>query len=264
MNVVKVQPFENIKTIMDGWIYSIIHRENAREKSHFRYISYDWIPPRGWFFWTKKRRGVFGLKEMPGQSPQEKSKIIFNIYYYPDIEEEDFGDFSYAEQLVRVSDMFSKTGVEFLATCLMHEQEHAHAHECGHNHMEDLANGKGIPTTEAREGLNTCLYLLGQIVFQFNKEGEIDSLNLEAPSRSATMAITDISVRTDDAKEPEVIICARGTDRNVPSWDIAMSFCVDLIEDTGVKAKPDIRMGINDYDINSAGFGFKGNKPGGH
>jgi len=239
--------FEDIKGIIDGWIHGIIHRDNARDRSNFRYISYDWIEPRGWFFWPKKSTGVFALKEALNSDYGTKGALYFNLHYFPDIEEDVFSDFSCAEQLVRVSDLFSKEGVEFVAACMLHE------HDDNSVHMEDLSNGKGIPALEARERLNPCLFVIAQIGFHFHDAG-LAAVSLYAPSRSATMAVRDIVIRENESSEPVVVVGERETDRYAPAWDIAFQFCRDLIEDASIAAEAEVIMGLNDYDINEARF----------
>ncbi len=207
---------------MESMLFSLVERgtdKAVRARMHFKYISFDWVGPCGWFFWPRRRRGVYLLKEQAAARDDAR----FSLYYYPHPDEGVFGDFSLAEQAARVSGIFSSQGVQFYEGC----PEHGHC-DCREEPFADLREGKGIPVPAARERLSASLYWVGALTFGW-RGGRLHSLTVEAPLRSRTWAIVDIPGPRGDGPA----LRAGDIDRNAPCWRLAWGFAAALAADLG-------------------------------
>lgn len=207
---------------LEDLLFSLVERgvdKDVRVRMHFKYISFDWVGPCGWFFWPRRRQGVYLLKMQSSALDGDR----FFLYYYPHPDEGVFSDFSLAEQAARVSEVFSSQGVGFYEGC----PEHGHC-DCGEEPFRDLRQGKGIPVPVARERLSASLYWIGALTFGW-RCGQLDVLTLEAPVRSRTWAITDIPGPLGDGPA----LRAGDIDRNAPCWRLAWGFVAALAADLG-------------------------------
>ncbi|HWQ62233.1 MAG TPA: hypothetical protein VN521_07970, partial [Negativicutes bacterium] len=203
-------------------------------------ISFDWTGPCGWFFWPRNHRGVYLLKE---QSSAQSEGDRFYLYYYPHPDEDVFADFSLAEQVARVSEVFSSQGVQFYEDCC----EHGHG-GCRGGPFQDLRAGKGIPVPAARERLAASLYWVGALTFGW-RGGRLRSLTVEAPCRSRTWAIVDIPGPRGDGPA----LRAGDIDRNVPCWQLAWSFVTALAADLGTTVRFARLEGVGGRDAHRRG-----------
>jgi len=203
-------------------VLRILRRDDAHERSLFRYIGYDWTGDRGWYFWPKGRSGVFALKEQDSAREDGDLRTVCRFYYYPDPEEEGSSDFSLQEQLVRSSGLFARRGPEPAACCALHARSSVEA-------FADLAHGTGIPTLEARQSLCPSLFCLGCLTFGWERN-RLRSCSVEAPIRSRTFAHREVFLPSRDGGETRVLR-AREIDRDVPCYDLALSFAHMLFAD---------------------------------
>lgn len=70
----------------------------------------------GWYVWPGGRPGTFEilLEEVVDKEADDETDFIsgrFSLRYYPHPDEPEFSDFAFAEQVVRLSDLFAESGV---------------------------------------------------------------------------------------------------------------------------------------------------------
>ena len=147
-------PAEETRHLMQHLIFRVIHRDNAKSLSHFKYIGFDWNGIPAWYLWPKENPGVYAAKESWSESNGEFVRAGFTLYYYPHPEEEAFTDFSVVEQLVRVSDFFDTQGVHLFSSCCGHGHRHDHPAE---KPFQDLAKEKGVPTLRLEQSVSRPL-----------------------------------------------------------------------------------------------------------
>lgn len=244
--------FESFKEAMDRWVFEIIHRDNAREVSSFRYLSYDWISPRGWYFWPKNKPGVYALKEIPTIDSCENECLLLSLYYYPSPDEPVFQHYSLAEQIVRVSPMFSTDGVRFQVSCLLHSQDEEDPDgDQGHVHMEDLKSGKGIPTIEGREKLNPALFIIAYLEVVLKEKMPV-RISMLSPGRSRTMATKDFILTDEISGDSSTVICEHETDRDIPSWELGLDFIGSLANELSCSVNYDKGENLTEDQIYNA------------
>jgi hypothetical protein len=225
-----VSEISQARQIIESTIFAIMERgadHTDRQGMNFKYISSDWIGTPGWFFWPRGKRGVFLVKEQRFEKLyKNKASADFALYYYPHPEEAVFTDYSFAEQVTRVSELFSREGVAFFSGCC----EHGHDN-CNEERFQDLQEGKGIPTPAARERLSETLFRIGSITLVANND-TLSQAIVQAPIRSRTWSIVDIPCFNSS----ELLLNAGEIDRNVPCWELADFFITGLINDIGLTA----------------------------
>lgn len=210
------------KGLMEELILSIITDDNAKSRVSFKYVSPEWIGSPGWYFWPKDRSGVFYIKVDHVAHKDGGVEVVFDLYYYPHPDEDVFADFSYVEQVVRVSELFSKKGVAFTVSCPC--QTH-----CEQGEFSDLKEGKGVPVPQYRESISPWLYRIG-VTSSFWKGNELQEWGVEAQLFSRTWGIVDKTVPGEDGGM-HVMLDRQGKDRDVPAWELAECFCVNLLTD---------------------------------
>jgi len=220
-------PAEETRHLMQHLIFRVIHRDNAKSLSHFKYIGFDWNGIPAWYLWPKENPGVYAAKESWSESNGEFVRAGFTLYYYPHPEEEAFTDFSVVEQLVRVSDFFDTQGVHLFSSCCGHGHRHDHPAE---KPFQDLAKEKGVPTPSGRETLCSSLYFVGSIRCTWLSLGLIH-FEVESLVRSRTFAVTNIKVPSESADEMRIVVHAREKDRDVPCWHLSWLFSKAFADD---------------------------------
>lgn len=199
---------DDARILLNNLLFFAMHRPEARDKGAFKYVSADWIGLPGWFFWPKNRTGVFLLK---------LKENVSCLYYYPSLDEPVFEKFSCLEQLVRTSDLFSRSGVDFSTEC-------PHC-ECNETNFKDLEGGKGIPTPEARQQISSELFAVGEIMFGWENERLI-SIKAKAPCRDRTWAKSALDITTETGLLR--LLEAGALDRDLPCWELTSEFTQHL------------------------------------
>ena len=217
----------NARSEIEELVLHIQRRDDAHERSVFRYMGYDWSGDLGWYFWPKERAGVFSLKEQDSTWHEQTLQSVFRLYYYPDLDEETSAMFSLQEQMVRASELFTRQRPKFSACCALHESTSDHPLA---EPFADLANGTGIPTVQARQSMCPALFCIGELTFQWEQE-RLCSCRIEAPIRSQTFAIRDVFLPSVDGQGETLVLKAREIDRNVPCFELARSFVLGLFFD---------------------------------
>lgn len=225
---------------IEDLVLRILRRDDAHERSLFRYLGYDWTGDRGWYFWPKERAGAYALKEQNSARLGTDLKTVFSLYYYPDIEEDASADFSLQEQMVRSSDLFARSGPELTACCELHARPCAEA-------FADLANGTGIPTLEARRSLCPSLFCVGCLTFEWRRD-RLCACSVEAAVRSRTFAFRDVVLPDASAGGETLVLEARQLDRDVPCFDLAYSFARMLLTDAELPFTEEFGNGVSGPD----------------
>ncbi|PKM86940.1 MAG: hypothetical protein CVU87_10655 [Firmicutes bacterium HGW-Firmicutes-12] len=240
------------KGLMEELLLSIITQENAKNRLHFKYVSPEWIGMPGWYFWPKDKKGVFYIKLDRVLNREGGLECIYILYYYPHPEEEDFAQFTLLEQVARVSDLFSKTGVAFKEACPCHSHSE-------HGEFEDLKDGKGVPTPQERESLSPWLFRIGSFE-TFWKDGVLKECGVEAQVLSRTWAVRDIEFSGDDG-EGHTIMEKHSVDRSLSAWALVECFCMNFVSDLemldmtfNIKEK---RISIDPYSTNRLSYSFE-------
>jgi hypothetical protein len=198
---------------MANLMFTATHRPDAREKGAFKYVSFDWTGATGWFFWPKTQLGVYALKADCSESPKQPVESDWLLYYYPSPQEPLFTTFSCTEQLVRVSDAFSRESVTFSTEC-------PHC-DCESGPHVDLLDGKGIPTPEVRETLSPDLFHIGTVTLSWNGY-ELQSLNAQPSQHGQTWTKEPLDIATSDGVQR--LLNAGEMDRNLPCEELTSTF----------------------------------------
>ena len=210
---------DDARILLNNLLFFAMHRPEARDKGAFKYVSADWIDLPGWFFWPKNRTGVFLLKLKDNVSSHRNpgGETFCSLYYYPSLDEPVFEKFSCLEQLVRTSDLFSRSGVDFSTEC-------PHC-ECNEANFKDLQGGKGIPTPEARQQISSELFAVGEIMFGWEND-QLISIKAEAPCHDRTWAKTAVDIPTETGMVH--LLDRDALDRDLPCWELTEQFTDNL------------------------------------
>jgi hypothetical protein len=189
------------KTYLDLLLHDIMNRDNARERSNFEYMSFGWGVFPGWYFWPKRRKGVYALKELGHERRGLRNRYDahFALYYYPALTEEVMADYSLLEKIIRRSELFDE-GEIHVSGCCHHEPV-----SCG------VRRTKGIPTHYGREVMSADLFVIALVELLWMKD-----------------LLSRCVVR---AAERWQTIAGGSVDRNVPCWELAWFFINTLTTD---------------------------------
>jgi hypothetical protein len=237
------------KGLMEELLLSIITQENAKNRVHFKYVSPEWIGMPGWYFWPKDKKGVFYIKLDRALNKDDGLQCMYSLYYYPHPEEEDFAHFALLEQVARVSDLFSKTGVSFNESCPC--QSH-----CEDEEFVDLKDGIGIPTPQERDSLNPWLFRIGSFETLW-KDGVFKECGVEAQVLSQTWVIESVAFPEEEG-EGRIIMEKHSMDRSLSTWALAEYFCMSFLSDLKVlditSNVNEKRISIDPYSTNKLSF----------
>lgn len=197
--------------IMEEHILALLEGDQAKETLSFKYVCPE-SDRSGWYFWPKKKDGVYHLKIQGAYSDSEKVKAIINLYYYPHPQEEDFSGFSCLEQFIRVSEIF------YPAENISGENMQA----------DNMQEGIGIPLPSYQARLQPWLYRIGDLIL-FLQGGRIKNGVLEASVLSQTWSTTDIKMPDKNGNE-HILLKSRSLDRCLRSWDLACFFCHGFLD----------------------------------
>jgi len=203
-------------------VLRLINIENAKERLHFKYVSPEWLGDPGWYFWPKDRRGVYFLRLETALPDDAGVEAGFALHYYPHPEEEVFTRYSFLEQLARASDLFSSARPQAAGACCCHEDRTP-------SNYADLHDGLGIPVPEKRAELKHWLYRVGTVACRW-ENGQPKRFKAEAPSRSCTWACEKITVPAENGND-FTLIDKRELDRDVPAWELCLSFSLNFLND---------------------------------
>lgn len=221
------EPVEQAKFLFENLVLQLIATEDARNILHFKYVSPVWGQKPGWYFWPKSRPGVYFLRLESSSCQGNRLKSHYQLCYYPHPEENVFENYSLDEQIARLSDLFSsiKPDGEYRCEC---------CDEPAANDYADLPNGAGIPMPEIREQLNSWLFCIGDMNFNWDVDVEkLESCTVEAPDCSLTWAYMDVFATNKEGLEFS-LLKKYEPDRKIPSWDICHEFTVNLLKDLSI------------------------------
>lgn len=208
-----------VKGYFEELILALINSDNARENLHFKYVSHEWIGSPGWYFWPKKRDGVYFLKLVNAVLLEGGIDTLIHVYYYPHPQEDVFRHYSFVEQVTRASYVFSSSKPGQSEACPCHSDHQ-------HHDFADLQDGLGIPVPQVRNEINPWLYCLGELTC-FWKKGQLINLGIEAQTRSQTWSCRSIC-ENDMGK---TILDRNEIDRDLPAWELIRAFCLEFLKD---------------------------------
>ncbi|MDD3396672.1 MAG: hypothetical protein PHQ45_05570, partial [Acidaminococcaceae bacterium] len=101
-----------------------------RENSGLDYLSKIDGEDGAWYFWLSQTEGVYEFKELTSQVDNSVERSGYAIKYYPSLDEDAFEQYSFAEQLLRVGELFEQGivnntgGFDFCPCCGGKHDEH--------------------------------------------------------------------------------------------------------------------------------------------
>ncbi|MBN1827600.1 MAG: hypothetical protein JW884_00435 [Deltaproteobacteria bacterium] len=204
-----VMSWGKTKRYVDSLLHDIMNRDNAKERSNFQYVSFDWSGLPGWYFWPKGRDGVYALKELENErhDRQNGHNACFALYYYPALHEAAMADYSLFERVVRKSELFDENEIH-VSGCSCHHGEEIAAKPTA---WGGIHRSKGIPTHYGREVMSPDLFVVASVELEWTKE-QLAGCTVRAPERWRTVVGDKL-------------------DRNMPCWDLAWSFVEALASD---------------------------------
>lgn len=211
-----------IRGLFEELILTMLNNDNARENLHVKYVSPEWVGNPGWYFWPKERKGVYFLKLTKVTPLGGGLESLLQLFYYPHPQEDIFRQFSFVEQLTRVSHVFQSTKPQQGEACPCHSQHEPHD-------FADLIDGIGVPVPQVRSELNPWLYRLGEVICYWEK-GKMVYLGFEAQVRSQTWSYGNIKSVPERGKS-KVLLEGYEMDRDLPAWELTKNFCLELLND---------------------------------
>lgn len=200
--VIHVDPILNVYSILDGLFRSVVPNEAARKFFGIKAISEKLSGPPGYYLWFGEKPGAYLLELIDGTvedvshntrhdaiTQGASSRGRLRIKYFPAVDDSSdvFEDFSFYEQLVRMSDLF---------------------------------DGTGTPTFEGSEKIDDTYFVVGNLDMRVTAERELIEITLNAPDRWKTFHPTGLSVSPNREGSVEVI-APGGKDRDVQAWALS-------------------------------------------
>lgn len=150
----------------------LLHNEKAL--SGLDYLSRVDGEEGTWYYWLSSVSGVYELKLKEVSESNDGEVCKLDIRYYPDVDEDEFEQFSVKEQFLRVSSIFDDSTIivpespDVCPCCggsTQDKEEHVHHHCCS----KQIVRKKGIPKLTLRNHLSSETFIVGSIKFIFEE-----------------------------------------------------------------------------------------------
>ena len=192
-----------------------------RENSGLDYLSKIDGEDGAWYFWLSQTEGVYEFKELTSQVDNSVERSGYAIKYYPSLDEDAFEQYSFAEQLLRVGELFEQGivnntgGFDFCPCCGGKHDEH-------HQHEHCKPRAMGIPSLLKRCQIADTAFLIGYMRFYVEDE-ELRESVLTTQDRLVQIADAGITVSGQD-DIADVIVPEGGIDREIPGLQLCRVF----------------------------------------
>lgn len=168
----------------------------------------------GWYIWPDSP-GVYELSLLEFEQGESRETSRFALKYFPHRETSELQDFSFAEQIVRLSYFFDDSFIN----------EKQDPHECCCAGLTGQYAGprlvKGIPKLHLRNMMHPSLFWVGELCFLFDAN-QLLQVSLCSQDRLLQYAVDGVYIQeTGLWKE---VVKPGGLDRQVPGWKLSKQF----------------------------------------
>jgi hypothetical protein len=192
---------------------------NLEKDKNIQYLSPIAGSRPGWYFWLKKRPGVYEFILADSKKRGSMEISTFLIKYYPFPEEEVFDSFATQEQVVRLSNYFDDSEIKG------HSDQGGCA--CSHLHhpKEHCRRVKGFPRFHARGKIDPSLFTIGMVKF-YLKGQEPKLLKVKLMGQDLLLEYSQEGIVLEQGGSLIEVVKPGSLDRSVPAWEL----CWDLYD----------------------------------
>lgn len=173
-----------------------------------------------WYLWINKVPGVYEVKLKSFKETAKGERCSFYLKYYPAEQEEVLDDYSCAEQLIRLGELFDQEIVhisesEEICPCCGGKDENCK----DRRHYFMVKRPKGIPTLARRKLLDDALFEVGELGLEM-QEGKLTKCSLKTQSLYETRSVEGIYVKDKQGVLQE-LVAPGSVDRKLPGYKLS-------------------------------------------
>lgn len=192
------------------WQY-VLDCAEIKDTLNIKYISYDWLGDPGWFIWLEDVLGVYQFK-IKDYTIIDSGNLHINtlIRYFPNPQEDCFHKFSFAEKIVRKSELFPKSNVSTI--------------KCDDDTEwieVDSTKVFGIPNPQGRKFIHPSLFIIGEMSLEFNQR-KLTNIEIKSQNVFRTISIDGIYFQGKNGKEK--LLEPLSIDRSVRGFNLTWKF----------------------------------------
>lgn len=195
---------------------AVLNDQAIRSELGLKYISHMYDYCYYWYLWLEQMKGVYRVELEKVIGDEEWDWIsLLKIKYYPHPDEPVFQGLAIAEQLCRVSDVFSVKPAEWLEgeRCACHGSSH-----CDGTQFADLGDRTGVPSWEYNKDLPADFFFAGRAELYHKHSG---SSRLLWQSQDRWQVTLSADYMWHDNEDVPLIVLRKGdVDRNFAGWQV--------------------------------------------